>query len=746
MKIFILLFFYSVLIFSNNKINKVNLYLKWTHSFQFAGYYAARKNGYYKAEGLEVKIIENKKFDKNRFSYILKHKNSYGVETSRILLDKKNRNKIKILAVIFQHSPLIAITLKNSDIITAQQFSNKKILGHDLSMELKAMLKKEGVNINSIKFTKRKGHGYNQLLNHEVDIVPGYITSFPYKLKNQGIEFNIINPINYGIDFYGDFLFTSNEEIENHPLRVRKFIKASLKGWNYAMAHKNEIINYILKTYPNKNTYNSLLYEANIMEEKIIMSQIIEIGHMNLFRWKHMEAVLKSLNLVNDNFNINDFIYTPEKTTIWQNKYFIYLIYTIIIITFIVLILSLFNIKLKKEVKKKIEETKDMEKRINNSQKLEAIGVLAGGIAHDFNNIISAIVSNAELAKMNTKSNNNPANELNEIISACKRAKKLVSRIISFSKGTQEDKKNVNLIFLIEGIINLTRPTIKNDSINIEFTYKNNAPINVVYTQIEQVIMNILRNAIQAIENKGKINIILDTIETRENKILFNSILPPDKYLKVTISDTGSGINKENLTKIFDPYFSTKNKKDGTGLGLFVVHGIMDKHNSYIDVQSELNKGTTFKLYFPISINDFDDIKTVTRTYQKTNNFQNYNILFIDDEEMITSSITKILTKKGFRIKSFNNPENAYEHFKKNKKTYDIIITDQNMPKITGIELVSKIRILNNKVPIILCSGYNSVVNKSNIQDYQINEYMEKPVMINELLMNISYLLSNNPR
>ncbi len=865
MKIIISLLFISIFLFSNEKTENINLYLKWTHSFQFAGYYAAQKQGYYKDANLSVKIIENKDKNKNRLSYILKQQNFYAIETPRILLDKRNRNKIKILSVIFQHSPLVVVTLRSSNIKSPQQFSNKKIMGLGISAELKAMIKKEGGDFNNIKFITKKDWSYKLLLNHEVDIVPGYITSLPYKLNKENIEYNMIRAIDYGIDFYGDFIITSNKEVNNHPKRVERFISASKKGWEYAMTHKVEMINYILKKYKADNTYDSLLYEANVMEKDIMMSNFIEIGHMNLGRWKHIEKILKDLELVDSNFNITNFIYSKKEASIWENKYFIYLMYSLIIITLIAFISFIFNLKLNKKVQDKIKEItekedlfkaifnnnfqytgildlsgrlllankaslsvinkeekdvlgkyfwktpwfehsgeqqkkiensvkllkkekefirfettlkshdgklifvdfsiklakndegivnsyivegrditnyKNLEMRVNTAQKMESIGVLAAGIAHDFNNIISAIVSNVELVKMDL--NDKKIDELNEIIKASKRAKKLVTRIISFTKGTKEEKKNVNLISLIDGIIKLTRPTIKNNNINIEFNYKNNAPINVVYTQIEQVIMNITRNALQAIDKSGTLTITIDTIETKEELILVDSVLPINKYLKVVIKDTGSGISKDNLTRIFEPYFSTKNKKDGTGLGLFVVHGIMNKHDSYIDVKSELNKGSVFELYFPISSYDFDEIRTSSRNYNGINNMKGKHILFVDDEKIITKSMSKILIKKGFIVDSFNDSEKAYSFFKKNFNKYDIIITDQNMPNLTGVELSSKIRNINKNIPIILCSGYNSIVDSSNISDYYISEYMEKPIMINELVMNINYLLTKN--
>jgi len=857
------LLFYSIFIFGNKKLEKINLYLKWGHGFQFAGYYMAKEKGYYKNLGMDIRFIENKKFDKERLSKILKDENFYGVESPSILLDKKNRNKIKILSVIFQHSPLITMTLKSSGITTPQQFPNKRFLGYGFSAELKAMLKKEGVDYKDIKYVKRREYDYRELLDNEVDIIPGYITSLPYKFKEQNIDYHIIKPIDYGIDFYGDLIFTSVKEVESHPQRVENFLKASLKGWEYAMEHKDETIKYILKDFNLNKTYKQLLYEANIMEKNIIISKFIEIGHMNPGRWKHIEKILKNLNLVDNNFNINNFIYSKKETGIWKNKYFIYLMYTVALITILAFLLFIFNLQLNREVKNKIKEVKEkddrfraifnnnfqytgildlsgrillvnnsslsiinkkekdilgryfwetpwfehsvkeqekiknsiyelmkkefirfetthkgidgnlifvdfsikiakdengeisfyivegrditnyktMEKKINNSQKMEAIGVLAGGIAHDFNNIISGIMVAAEVIKANS----NQSQELEEIvqiIDASNRAKKLVKRIIAFSKGVEEDKKNIDLISLVEGIIQLVKPTIKTDKIIIDFKYKGNYPVYGVYTQIEQVIMNILRNSLQALNNEGKVKINIRNVKIKNDKILFDSILPPNNYLKISISDNGIGIEKNNLSRIFEPYFSTKNKKDGTGLGLFIVHGIINKHDAFIDIKSEVNKGTSFELYFPIAKNEFDYVKTNDKEYVNINSIYGKHILFIDDEEMISKSMEKILSKKGFIVNSFTDPLKALSHFKKNSSYYDIIITDQSMPKITGTELIVKVKNIRENIPVVLCSGYNNIVDKTNITEYNIDDYLEKPIMINDLTRVINNLLS----
>jgi PAS domain S-box-containing protein len=859
----LIFFTYSISTIIHGKLEKIDLYLKWRHQFQFAGYYAAEKNGYYKDEDLEVNFIENKGLNAEKIKKIVSNSGNYGIETQRLLLDKENRDKIKILSVIFQHSPIVAITLKTSGITTPQQFIDKKIYGDFLSIEIKAMLIKEGVDYNSIKYVKRTESGYGKFIRGEVDMMLGYTTSLPYRLKSQNVDFYIIKPTEYGVDFYGDFIFTSNKEINEHPKRVKKFLRASLKGWNYAMANKDEIIRYMISHYNTKATYEELLYEANSMENDIMMSKYIEIGHMNIGRWKYIEKILKKLNLVDKIFNIENFLYIEKDKSIWEHKYFKYLLYGTSVLSFIALFLFLFNLKLNKEVENRARELKDNEskfraifnnnfqftgildlngkvllvnnaylviikktnkdiegkyfwdtpwfshsqkeqekiknsieevkkegflrfeieqhsfnnkpyyvdfsiktaiddygeikylivegrditdyknmvEKVKNTQKMEAIGVLAGGIAHDFNNIISAILGYTELLKSDEKSDTD-LNYLSQIKNASQRAKELVSRIVTFSKGVEEKRANINLSLLINDIVNLVRPTIKSSDININVNFKNISPIYVVYTQIEQVIMNIIRNAVQSIDKKGNINIVLDKVDIKEKKFLINCILPPNQYLLLTISDTGTGIKKKNLDKIFEPYFSTKNKKEGTGLGLFVVHGIMIKHNSYIDVISEVDKGTTFYLYFPISSKKFDIVNIEKKEQFTTSVLNNKNILFVDDEEMIMKSMSLLLTKKGFNVDGFINPEEAYIAFKENPQKYNLIITDQSMPQMTGIELVSKVKDINKDITIILCSGYNNIINENNKKDYDIDKYIEKPVSLDELVSSIEHLLT----
>ena len=234
----------------------------------------------------------------------------------------------------------------------------------------------------------------------------------------------------------------------------------------------------------------------------------------------------------------------------------------------------------------------------------------------------------------------------------------------------------------------------------------------------------------------------LEKIETKDDLYLIDSILPPNKYVMLKVSDTGVGIKEKNLNKIFEPYFSTKNKKEGTGLGLFVVHGIINKNNVYIDVKSEFNKGTDFFLYFPISNNSFDEVVITKREYLSSSSLYGKRILFVDDEEMIIKSMSKLLTKKGFIVDSFVDSIKAYDKFKEYPNNYDIIITDQSMPGITGIELTSKIKKINKDIPVILCSGYNNMINETNMSNYKVDEYLEKPLAINQLITSITHLLS----
>ncbi len=293
------------------KHKKVTLQLKWKHQFQFAGYYAALEQGYYRDVGLEVEIVARKPGPERPADTLLTGGATYAIEGANLLTRRLLGAPLVALAAIFQHSPTVAIALQKSHINTAKDMVGKRVMSFgDTDAELHAMLLQEGIEPNDITW-QATSFQIASLINGETDLFSGYLTNEPFYLKQRQVPFTIINPISYGTDFYGDILFTSERELSEHPRRVRVFREASLKGWEYALAHPEEIVDLILNKYSQQKSREHLLFEA-AETIKLIQPDLVAIGHINPGRFLHMATLLQQLGQVEKIDKLSGFIYDEK--------------------------------------------------------------------------------------------------------------------------------------------------------------------------------------------------------------------------------------------------------------------------------------------------------------------------------------------------------------------------------------------------------------------------------------------------
>jgi len=401
----------------------------------------------------------------------------------------------------------------------------------------------------------------------------------------------------------------------------------------------------------------------------------------------------------------------------------------------------------KKEEKEK-ELTQD---QLRKTQKMEAIGFLAGGIAHDFNNILTAILGYTELALYKVEKGNNDKllDNLKEVNNAGERAKKLISQLLSFCRQTSTKKENTNLKLIINEAINLLRPTTPSTIEIITEFGDTPSQINVDPTQLHQVIMNLCVNASYAIEGHGSITIRLG--ESIQKEIICDSCHLTSKgdFIVLEISDTGTGIKAEILEHVFEPFFTTKDLGEGTGMGLAMIHGVMHEHDGHIQIKSTYSKGTSFKLFFPLTqtieasmapsteiIND-QPVKDID-----TNMHKNHHIMVVDDEMAIARFLEELLNVNGYQVTIFSDSREALKQFKKQPDKFNLLIADQTMPLMTGLELSESILKFRAEMPVILCSGYSDNINEDTISKAGIKAYFQKPVNTNDLLKKLHQLVS----
>jgi len=290
-------------------LDAVTLQLKWSHAFQFAGYYAAKEKGYYREVGLDVAIHEARPGD-DPVKDVLDGNAQYGVGNSSLLLARSSGQPVVVLAVLFQHSPVVLLVRREGPVQGIHDMAGKRLMIEPQSDELLAYLKQEGIPLAGIT---RVEHSFRpqDLIDGKVDAISAYVTNEPYFLDRTGFEYHTYTPRAAGIDFYGDNLFTTEHELSKHPARVKAFREASLRGWQYAMAHPEEIADLILNKYSQQHPREFYLFEASRMEP-LFRTDLVEIGYMNPGRWRHIADTYAQLGLLPENFVFDGLVYNAE--------------------------------------------------------------------------------------------------------------------------------------------------------------------------------------------------------------------------------------------------------------------------------------------------------------------------------------------------------------------------------------------------------------------------------------------------
>jgi len=394
-----------------------------------------------------------------------------------------------------------------------------------------------------------------------------------------------------------------------------------------------------------------------------------------------------------------------------------------------------------RERKKQEEEKISLQAQLQQAQRLETVGTLAGGIAHDFNNILTAIIGFSQLAKRMVPKDNPAEQALESSLAASFRAKDLVKQLLSFSRQGCQERAPLQVTSILKETVKLLRATIPT-TIDIQQKIEPDSwQILADPSQLHQLIMNLCANASQAMENGGTLSISLANAELSSNDMEVSGELPPGRYIRLQISDTGEGIDPAFLHRIFDPFFTTKDIDKGSGLGLAVVHGIVKAHEGDILVRSQLGKGTTFTVYLPACEGDE---KGHPENFQpQTTQGKGEHILVIDDEEPLANLARKSLTNFGFQVIATSSSEEALNIFRASPDIFDLVVTDYAMPKMNGLQLSAEIRSLRKEIPIILSTGYSQEINYQKENQNGFNRILLKPYTQEDLARQIQEVLKD---
>ena len=380
------------------------------------------------------------------------------------------------------------------------------------------------------------------------------------------------------------------------------------------------------------------------------------------------------------------------------------------------------------------------ESQLLQSQKMEAVGTLAGGIAHDFNNILWIITGNVELIKTEIDAENDRVHyHIQRIEEASRRAKDLVTQVLNFSRLSSQEKRPLKISTIVKESLKLLRPTLPATIEIKQNIAEEGMTILADLTQISQVLVNLCTNAAHAMrESGGILDIGLSRIALDEDETVRHQNLAPGQYALLSVMDTGQGIPEDVVDRIFDPFFTTKQVDEGTGMGLSVVHGIVKNHDGAITVFSKPGKGAVFHVLLPLVSSDKQDAKPEDGQVMPTGSER---ILLVDDDGILLETQGRILLRLGYAVVSMQSSVRALEAFKKQPHKFDLIITDQTMPRVTGLDLARECITVRPDIRIILCTGYSESVSEEMARSAGISAFLMKPVVMGKLARTVRAVL-----
>ncbi|MBW2574452.1 MAG: response regulator [Deltaproteobacteria bacterium] len=388
-----------------------------------------------------------------------------------------------------------------------------------------------------------------------------------------------------------------------------------------------------------------------------------------------------------------------------------------------------------------VTEQKQLQAQLQQAQKMESIGTLAGGIAHDFNNILFSVMGYAEMALDDTEKGTSLHDNLQEVFLAVQRASNLVKQILTFSRQADQELQPLQVQLVVREALKLIRSTLPT-TIEIKQYISNQCGLVMAdASQIHQVVMNLLTNAFHAMEDEGgKLEVILKEVELDVDD-LKDPAMVPGSYICLTVTDTGTGIDKSVVDRIFDPYFTTKEKERGTGLGLAVVHGIVKGFKGDISVYSEPGKETSFQVYLPVirTRTETKETRVISPAQRGTE-----RILLVDDEEQIVRMSQQMLERLGYHVTARTSSVETLKAFRAAPDKFDLVITDTTMPHMTGIQLAKKLMEIRPDISIIICTGFSEKISEDKAKAMGIRGYIMKPVVKSELAKKIREVLEQS--
>ena len=559
-------------------LDQVVLQLKWRHQFQFAGYYAAVQQGYYREAGLSVLLLEAKP-GVDSAEEVMRGKADFGVGTSELLLRRAKGEPVVLLATIFQHSPLVLLTRKSEQTADLQTLHDLPIMLEPQSAELLAYFKYEGIDPTKLQVVHHTFEVFD-LIAGKVAAMSAYVTDEPFRMKQVGVDYMTFTPRAGGIDFYGDNLFTTEAQTRQYPERVRKFREASLRGWEYAMAHPEEIIDYIERNYQPKKKRAHLEFEAEQMR-LLMHSGLIEVGHSNPGRWRHMANTYAEFGMMPMDFDLTGFLYDPNPRPDYRWAYWTLGIVTVVALIALGWILPLYRINQKLRAAKEAAETAD-----------QAKGRYLAFMTHELRTPLNGIIGVINLLR-DSKLEAEQLHHVDLLDHAAQNQLRLINGVLDYAKleadALELAQQPVDLRQLVEDLGELFRVVAKTKGIGVAVEF--GAVPAVVITdaiRLRQILGNLLANAVKfTAQGEARLSV-------QAGGVLADGRVE----LRFIVSDTGIGMDAATLEKLFTPYMqgspAVGREFGGTGLGLVIARRLARAMDGDITVESVAGEGSTF--------------------------------------------------------------------------------------------------------------------------------------------------------
>lgn len=570
------------LIFHTNAhaLETVSLQLKWTHQFQFAGYYMAKAKGFYQEVGLDVNFIEGD-HSLNSVTEVLAGRANFGISGSSLLLERGAGKPLVVLGVIFQHSPYVLLMRQTSPIQSIHNLVGKRLVIEEQAEELLAYLKKEGVLPEQIKLIHLNPEAHDLIANR-ADAISAYVTNEPEVLDHLNIPYAIFSPRSVGIDFYGDNFFTTETEIATHPERVKAFRDATIRGWQYAMAHTDEAIELIRTEYAPYKSKTHLEYEAKVMQSLILPSSI-EMGYMFEGRWRHILKTYADLNMLPEDTSLENFLYAPVQQSFFNYRIIGFMVIAAcVIVTIATVALRFFRLNQK------------LDKLLYIRNQHANLGESMDNISHQWKQPLNELGVHMMLIETMLQKNSfdDARHEIQKVVQKSHHILEFMADSIDVFRHFVSSNQRISRFdpaLLILETLQLVTENFTMESIVISHNLMKGLDIIGNTTEFSHLLLSLLVNAKDTFGERRTVNpkIHIDLIQKHNHVVL-------------TVADNGGGIKIKPIKRIFNVGVSGK-KNAESGLGLYISKKIVEeKFGGNIHAESR-NGGAFFIISLPIA-------------------------------------------------------------------------------------------------------------------------------------------------